>query len=273
MPTTSFDLYYDSSFFTSLQLQPRWALNLTFLGFSHWVAEHAVSFGQMIQNYQTSFAVVGIDLRYGEHFGFLDGDRLTTVSEVRIFSNGVMSLRAQLTAGSTELAVISLWCRSLRLDGSEALAAVPGPVPDTLLARFPPSALADSAAEQRFELDLNEITGNRIVLGESARPVLIARGLCEAADQWCFADLPVTLGAAREEMIEQANDDTPQLRKAASRPLRRLQVSLTRPLFFLDRATVTTTAYAVDASVAFVQEITGLDGVRRAQALTTVGPS
>lgn len=272
--TSTFDLYYDSGFFSPLQMQPHRVLALADMGWVRWMAEHIVPFPVMIREHQTAVVVTGLRLRYREPFGFLDGDHVTVATRIQLLGDRtVQGVTTDVTALSTNIATVDWTCRVLRITNHETLSATVGRIPDHLASRFDgaePHARTAADPTTFVTRRLGEIVGSQAPLVNHDYDLTVGRALCEVADQWWFADIPTYLSAAREHLIEHHGDSHPILRQGLRRPLREMEIRLTRPFFLLDRATVTTSAFPGRVTPTFVHQIAGPSGAHHATAIETM---
>ncbi|WP_158858100.1 hypothetical protein [Streptomyces sp. NRRL B-1347] len=264
-------IHYDTGMFSPLQLQPRAAASLLFMGWTRWLADHATPFPSILRDYRVSFPVVGFRLRYLSPFGFFDGNHFDLTTYTRLLRDRTMlETTAEIRSDDTSVALVSFLSRCLLLDGSESLTGVPGTFPDSFSALFTKEEQPEAWSPGHFSKSLKSLTRDRTPVLESIFHLTVNRHLCEVADQWCFVDIPGHLCAARETMIEKCGTEYPIVRDGLRRPLRSVEFRLTRPLFLLDSATITTSSYIDGDELSFVHHISGPDGAARAAAIETL---
>lgn len=270
----TFDLCYDSSYFTPLQLHPVAAVRLAFLGWARWADEHAVPFPVMIRDYQAGFAVVGVRLTYHDQFGFLDGARLCLASTSRLLrGQTLMETTTRITASGKHLADVSLLTRALTVDPERAMAAVPGAVPASIAERYLPgeTSSADTFTD-RLTPYLRNLEAAAPFLANGTFTRVIDRQLCEAADQWCFTEITGLLCSAREHLVDVGGERQPILRQGLLRRISSLEFKLSRPMFLSDTATIHTALHRTGDHLIFAYRITGDSGHLHGQAMELLEP-
>ncbi|MFE3188402.1 hypothetical protein ACFXHA_05295 [Nocardia sp. NPDC059240] len=271
---SEFELFYDSSYFTTRQLHPVAAVRLSFLGYARWAAEHAAPFPTMIAEHHAGFAVVGIRLDYGRPFTFLDGTRLQMSSTSRLLSQlTLMETVTTIVSDTTHLATVSLLCRALDVAPGDGMLAAPSRLASSVVGSYRPEEIdQDDKPVDHVEAILSRLDATVPQLVEGTSQRLIDRQLCEAADQWCFTEVIGLVASARETLIDDRADEFPVLRTGLSQRLCQVVVKLRRPLFLHDRAAIRTRMYTDHERRLFVHHISGASGAVHAIAIETLEP-
>lgn len=128
----------------------------------------------------------------------------------------------------------------VQIQEMQSLAAQPMRLSEELLANLAPDERSTEKPQNPQPARLEWIQQHATPIAEHTHGFTVHRHHCEVADQWCF---PGLVAAGREEMALAQMDGQDALVAALSRPLVRIDVMLTRPLFAFDQAQVRTTAY------------------------------
>ena len=256
-----FEVVYDTSLFTPLQLQSRSLLSLAFSGWAQWLKEHLVSFPRMIREHHCSVVIVGVECEYLAPFGFFDADSLQVVTTVKARKGGhILECHNQFVGADKAVAAVRWLLRPVLLIDEVSLAATPGKLTDELLARFQEDEVDFESPPRLVPQAVETILAQGTVLEEGQLPFVVHRHFCELADQWCFVDVAAHIGAARESLVLSRGEHSPDLRKGLSRPLSKINFELRRPYFLADGGVVATTAYQMDDTLAFVHRLLSSNG-------------
>lgn len=260
-----FTMPSESSLFTPMQLQARAPAWMWMSGWARWTKEHWVSFRKLIQEYQYSVVVLGYTIEFVEPLGFYDVDDIDVEVWSRIKGSGRFVESNIHYYGANGLAVRGRWVLlPVKIQDAESLAAQPAPLSDKLLAMLPADELFAEKPANDVPQRLERIQQQATPVAEYERPFTIHRHHCEVADQWCFAEIPSMVAESREAMALAQMEQADQLVSALSKPLSRLDVKLTRPLYVFEEARIDTTAYhlAEESTLFFVHRIQSEHGTR-----------
>lgn len=256
-----FEVVYDTSLFTPLQLQPRSLLSLAFSGWAQWLKQHLVSFPRMIREHHCSVVIVGVECEYLAPFGFFDADSLQVVTTVKARKGGhLLACNNDFIGADKTVATVRWLLRPVLLIDEVSLAATPGKLTDELLARFQADEIDFESPPRLVPRAVETILAQGTVLEEGQLPFVIHRHFCELADQWCFVDVASHIGAARETLVLSRGEHSPDLREGLGKPLRKIEFELNRPYFLADGGIVATTAYRLDNALAFVHRLLSSSG-------------
>jgi len=255
--TSSFQVVTHTGHFSPLQLQPRALLSISFNALSRWLKEHWVSFPRLIREHRRSVVIMGASLHYESSLGFFDCDALDVSATFRVLKAGA---RAQLdvafSGDAKQAARVRIQFCPVVIDDPVSLAASPGPFSADLLARLHDDEVLPDPPERPMPTFREQIEGTGIKLAEHAHSFVLYRHLCEVADQWAFLEVPGLVGASREGLALERGRDFPLLSDGIGKPLRRFEMELMRPYFWLQPGQVITTAYRVGDDLALVHRLT-----------------
>jgi len=257
MPRTiAFDVVADTGHFTPLQLQPRAVLSLAFNGLAHCLRDHLISFPRMIAEHRTSVVILGAGITYQAPCRFFDGDAFSvraTLAARRQASRAELTVELHGARGRAATARILL-C-PVHIEDPASLAASPAPFPPAVLERMRPDEIDPTSPPRPLPALLEEIAGAGELLATGRHAFTMHRHLCEVADQWAFFEVPGFIGASREALTLERGGDAPLLRQGIGEPLRRLEVELSRPYFWLEEGVIETSAYRLNDRLAMVHRL------------------
>jgi len=238
--TNRFDVAADTAQFTPDQLQPSVVVGLGFQGWARWLREFLVSFPELIHSERIGVVVVGLSIRYLAPYRFSDSEEMNVATTVEDMGAGrLLALETSISSTPGEVVHLHTLLRVVALGQDESLAAAPGRLPGHLLNRG-----ALDGRRERVERPVRQMVA---ALSEEAPiavgdyPFLVHRHMCEVADQWSIVHVPSIVSAAREHLLLGSADET--LMAALGRPLSRVDIELSHPLFLFDEATVETAVY------------------------------
>ena len=251
----TFTVPADTSMFTPLQLQPRKLLSIGMSAWARWAREYLVPFPAMVREHHTSLAVAGLGMEYVEPLGFLDADLIEFKVTIRARSRGA-SLHMSMDCGArgnTAVRMTSV-CVPVLIQDAQSLSALPGRLPEPLMARFRAEEMISQPVPRRLRKELRVLTGETPGCEEKTS-FTVHRDMCEVADQWSYIELPGIVAPGREAMSLNPPPGLDVLRAGVSRPLTRWDAEIRRPFYAFDSGTVVSKAYVRPSRVAFVHEL------------------
>jgi len=255
--TTTFEVVSDTGHFTPLQLQPRAVLALAFNGLARWLREHLISFPRLIAEQRTSVVILGAGITYEAPWRFFDGDAFSvraTLQARRQASRAELGVEIHGVEGRPAATARILLC-PVRIDDSTSLAASPAPFPQPVLARLRPDEIDPTSPGRPLLALQEELANDGELLASGRQSFTVHRHLCEVADQWAFFEVPGFIGASREALALARAGDVPLLRQGCGEPVRRLEIELSRPYFWLEEGVVETSAYRLNDRLAMVHRL------------------
>jgi hypothetical protein len=261
-----------SGMFTHLQLKPRVAFSLGFMGWSAWLVEHAVSHAALIRDHATGFVPIGLEIEYLQPSTFYDCQSLTVTTGVRTWNprrfHSLQDVDVLLaTEHAAPVARIHLQEVCVRIESPDSLAAAPGRVPAQLV-----NALLDNPDdidEQPVLLNRGapRVPADAEIIAESRHEFVIYRHACEVADQWYSEHVCDYLGESREAMVFERMQECPELVAGLSKRIERISIGLRRPYMLFDRGQVLTRAYRIGKEIHFVHQLLTASGDSAGDAL------
>jgi hypothetical protein len=257
--TVSFEVPADTSLFTPLQLQPRFVMQSAMSGWARWLREYAVSFPELIHRHQFGVVVAGISLAFTQAFGFKDGATVNLATGVRVIGAGNMLQVDHVLSNADRAEVVRarVLLIPLRLSGDDSMSATPTRVEGELLGFFKEDETNLPRPEREVGPLIKQLQQSGAPLASSALTLRLWRHLCEVADQWSFIETPGFAAAGRENLVLLQGSETAALREGLSRPLRRVDIELTRPGFLFDEVKVESSAWLLDGKPAFAHTLKG----------------
>jgi len=143
----------------------------------------------------------------------------------------------------------------VRIDEPGSLAATPAPLEPRLLEKLLPDEIDPTPPARPLAALQEEVAQSGEPLATGQHPFVVHRHLCEVADQWAFFEVPGLIGAGRESLAERHAAEIPLLRRAVGHPIRRIEIELLRPYFWLQGGTVETTAHRVNDRLVMVHRL------------------
>lgn len=251
-----FRVVTDTSHFTPLQLQPRALLSISFNALSRWLAQHLVSFPELIARHRTSLVILGACIDYEAPLGFFDGDGFDVDAGLRVLSAGRRAeLGVAFTGASGRAASVRIVLCPVIIDDPASLAAAPGAIGEGLLARLEPDELDASSPGRTLPEHRQRLEAQGRELGRGSRSFVVHRHQCEVADQWAFAEVTGLVGSSREDLVLGLGDAAGAALDGLARPLVRFEMELRRPFFWFQPGLVDTIAYQHEGRVAFVHQL------------------
>lgn len=259
-----FDVATDTSQFTPDQLHAATVVSLGFQGWARWLREFLVPFPTLVHAEHVGVVVVTLIIRYVEPFRFQDGEVLSVSTSVSDSGGGrLLSLQTAIESEQRVVAEAETLLRVIALESDASLAGAPGRLPDRI-AEKASTVMGRGGRIKRPARDLvNELRDVEPLL-VGRHDFVVHRHLCEVADQWSIVHVPSIAAAAREQLLLAGTDGPAG--SALGRPLSRVDIELSRPLFLFDEASVETAVHR-DATV-FVHRI--ISGPERSLHATVV---
>lgn len=261
--SVTFQMPFDTSMFSPVQIQPRRLLQLSMSGWARWLSEHlSVSFPAMVCKHHASAVVAGIELEYLEPLRFLDADILQVRVGLSARREGsILDLVLDYSASAKSIACVRLVVIPVHVEDVESLSALPQKLPDELLARFDADEVADEvAAEPRRMREELRVLRKEKPACERRTPFTIHRHMCEVADQWSFIELPGLVEPGREAICLDPPPRFDELRAGVSQRLVRIDAELRRPFFAFDTGILVTKAYVLPSRIVYVHELRSARG-------------
>ncbi|RKF49726.1 malate synthase A [Paraburkholderia fungorum] len=269
---TRFTLTCSSGMFTHLQLKPRVAFSFGFMGWSAWLAEHAVSHAALIRDHATGFVPIGLEIEYLHPATFYDCQALSVTTRVRTWNpkrfHSLQDVDVLLIADhGAPLASLHLQEVCVRIESPDTLAAAPGRVP---------AELAQTLLDCPDDIDSRPVLLNRgaarvpadaQAIAESRHEFTVYRHACEVADQWYSEHVCDYVGDSREAMVIELLQAHPALVAGLSKRIERISIGLRRPYMLFDRGQVVTRAYRVGTEAHFVHQLLSASGELAGDAL------
>jgi len=257
MPRTiAFEVVADTGHFTPLQLQPRAILSLAFNGLAHWLREHLVSFPRLIAEQRTSVVILGAGIAYEAPCRFFDGDTFSVRASLAARRQASRAeLQVEVHGARGRAATARLLLCPVHIEDPASLAASPAPFPPAVLARFRAAEIDPTSPARPLPAIHEEIARSGERLATRRHTFVTHRHLCEVADQWAFFEVPGFIGASREALVLEHGGEAPLLRQGMGEPLRRLEVELSRPYFWLEEGIVETSAFRLNDRLAMVHRL------------------
>ena len=236
----SFEIPLDTAMCSPQQVHP-WAMMATAMsGWARWLRAYLVPFRSLIKEHGTGVVILGYDLEYLERFSFFDDDAFDLTVTTRIRDDGTLFwFDLKYASSQSVFAEANVVGKVVRLGREDSLAARPGALPRTLMKQFGSDDRFEGSVPRTLAAAAEQVKWQ----AQTDAPLRMHRGLCEAADQWCFTELPRIVADRREAWALDADD--PHANLGLAKPVRRFIAELTRPMFIFDSATVTT---AIDDS-------------------------
>ncbi|MEE1930308.1 acyl-CoA thioesterase [Streptomyces sp. TRM 70351] len=258
MPRSSaYEIVLDASLFTPAQLQPTAVGRLGFQAGTRWLRDHVCSHRTLVAEHRVGLVLWAWQLEYGQPLRFPDADDALVEVRARVRGPRASQLEAEMTVTGPAGVAVRTRAASvpLRLTGDQALSGAPTVLPDALVAAFrddererSPYRSAVPALRAAFARD-----GERIASGTAT--FRVHRHHCEVADQWYWAETLGFAGGAREEFVMRHGRTAPELRRALTDGVRRVDVTWLRAGQLWDLLEVRTTAYRHGPDIAFVHEL------------------
>jgi acyl-CoA thioesterase FadM len=247
------EIVLDTSHFTPDQLQTRFVLQTCMNGWARWARANLAPFNELIRDWHFGLVVVRAHVQWLRPFTFFDSDVVEVTSACTVRPNRrLMHGEVEFSAGGHEVVLIELGMVPIRIT-DESLTAEPAPVSDEVFARFREDEVRSAPGRQRVTVRAKALRADGHHLGHATHEFRICRSDIEVADQWSFIEVPNHTAGARENMILSGTHAA--LDGALARPVRSIQMEITRPLYIFDEARVETDAYLVEDAPVFVHEI------------------
>ncbi|MGE0870042.1 MAG: hypothetical protein AB7P03_15870 [Kofleriaceae bacterium] len=253
--TTTFELVSDTGYFNPLQIQPRALLSTSFNGLARWLREHLVSFPALIRDEKHSVVILAASIGFEQPLSFFDGDSVKVETTLRVLRGGTRAQLDNTFSGANGVAArVRILLCPVSVDDPDSLGAIPAAFPERILARFAADEI-DPGSPDRPMLPLREAVIAQPAIATHVEPFVIHRHHCEVADQWAFYEVAGLVGASREAFGKRAVKDHPELADALGKPVRRFEMELSRPYFWLQPGSVETTLYRHGGSIALVHRL------------------
>ncbi|WP_433132912.1 hypothetical protein ACQPWW_14420 [Micromonospora sp. CA-240977] len=258
MPRSSaYEVVLDASYFTPNQLQTVAVGRLGFQAGTRWLRDHVCSHRTLVSQHRVGLVLWAWQLEYEQPLRFEDADDALVDVRGRVRGPRSSQLEVEMTISGPGGVAVRTRAASvpLQLSGDQALSGTPAPLPDRIVERFG----ADERERSPFR---SRVPALRAMLerdGERLASVTLStrvhRHHCEVADQWYWAESLGFAGAAREELLLRHGSRAPQLRRALTEGIRRVDVTWLRAGQLWDQFDVHTTGYRLGDEIAFVSEL------------------
>lgn len=248
----------DPSQFGPDQIRPRALLAQSIGGLARWFAAHLVPYPRLLNDHATGLVFTTVRLQHtSPGFRFGDADWLEATSRVSVSDSAkYLSLDVDFRARRDTQARADRPVGSFHADlrvvtvvEDKALSAVPGTLPDPLLALFRRDEIyePDRAALARASTPPD---GREIFAGAGYKTTIF-RSQCEVADQWSFIEVMEMMTAARERLFL---DSAPEAvgRLAVADPPRHTAATFHRALYVFDTCEIATRVVAAPGDAGFV---------------------
>ncbi|GHE38248.1 hypothetical protein GCM10017673_45750 [Streptosporangium violaceochromogenes] len=231
--------------FSALQLRPRTLLDLAVNGLARYMAEHLTPFPSFVHHHNTSVVVRTVYLDYTPpDLHFADAPWLEMhVGMVASGTGEWLSLTVDYQAGDRPVARVRLILRVVTVVDPSSLAAQPGRLPESLLARFPADRRQPAKAFLGQARAAPPFPAGPQLFATQRHETTLTRTHCEVADQWSFVEMVEMATVARERLFETLGPSNDVVHQAIGAPVRRLIASYRRPMFVFDRCHTLTQAH------------------------------
>ncbi|MEU8210923.1 hypothetical protein AB0B85_17210 [Micromonospora sp. NPDC049044] len=258
MPRSSaFEVVLDASYFTPHQLQTVAVGRLGFQAGTRWLRDHVCSHRTLVSQHRVGLVLWAWQLEYEQPLRFEDADDALVEVCARVRGPRSSQLEVEMTLSGPDGVAVRTRAASvpLQLSGDQALSGTPAPLPDRIVDRFGADERERSPFRSRVPAlrAMLERDGQR--LASVTLPTRVHRHHCEVADQWYWAESLGFAGAAREELLLRHGSRAPQLRRALTEGIRRVDVTWLRAGQLWDQFDVHTTGYQLGDEIAFVSEL------------------
>ncbi|MBB5866731.1 acyl-CoA thioesterase FadM [Allocatelliglobosispora scoriae] len=269
---SAFRLTCSSGMFTQLQLKPRFMLSVAFIGWSGWLAEHAVSHARLIQHYRTGFVPIGFVVTYVEPLTFFDSAALTIRTRVATWNprrfHTFQEINTDVYADDgRHVAMVYLQEVCVRIESDQTLAALPGRVSDELAPMILDSDREGAPVPRLLNRPRREPAAGWEPLGEHRHDFVVYRHACEVADQWYSEHVPDYIGASREAMVLTQLPRRPGLLPGVANRMESITIGLRQPFAFFDSGQVSTRAFRRGDEVIFTHDLLTAAGTSAGDAV------
>jgi acyl-CoA thioesterase FadM len=255
-----FEIATDTGQFTPDQLQPSTVVELGFQGWAQWLREFLVPFPELVHSERIGVVVVGLSIRYLHPYRFSDSDSMTVITRVGDKGGGrLLTLDTSIASVPGEVVAAQTLLRVVALGQDESLAAAPGRLPGQLQ-KSGGLAKGSGRIERPVRVIEAELSAE-VPIAAGEHDFVVHRHMCEVADQWSIVHVPSIASAARERLLLASTDAASA--NVLGRPLSRIDLELSRPLFLFDEGVVETSVYR-DGSVFVHRIVSGIDRVLHA---------
>jgi hypothetical protein len=255
-----FEVPFDTSYFSAVQLQPRALSAVTWNALARWLRVHLVPFPQLIQRERCGLVVLGFSLEYLAPLGFFDADALVARAGLRAIRRGARAqLDVRFSAGGREVATTRLLLCPVAICEEVSLAAEPRPFGPELLARFHADEI-DSSCPARVVPQRRATIERARAITQRISPFVIHRHACEVAEQWSWVDVAAHVESAREALALAEQQRCGLLRRALAEPMRRFDVELSRPYYSFDQGDIVSRAFETEGRLSLVHAFTSGGG-------------
>lgn len=245
----TFEHPVDPSQFGPEQIRPRALLALAMSGLSRWFATCLVPYSRLLSEHHTGLVFTHASLRRAApDLRFRDADWLGVTARVSMSDSAkYLHLAVEFgarrdagTGGHRPVASFDADLRVVSIEEGHALTALPGMLPDHLLALFEPTEIYEPDRAALTAVSMPP-TGAEVLAAGFEVPLV--RSDCEVADQWSFIEVAELATRARERLRHL--DTTPETiariaRIAAAGPVARLDAVFDASLYVFDVCSVAT---------------------------------
>lgn len=258
MPRSSaYEVVLDAGYFTPNQLQTVAVGRLGFQAGTRWLRDHVCSHRTLVSEHRVGLVLWAWQLEYEQPLRFEDAD--DALIDVRGRVRGPRSSQLEVAMTITGPRGVAVRSRAasvpLQLSGDRALSGRPAPLPGRIVERFGADEREPSPFRTRVPMLRSTVERDGQRLASVTLSTRIHRHHCEVADQWYWAESLGFAGAAREELVLRYGTQAPDLRRALSEGVRRVDVTWLRAGQLWDQLDVRTTGYRLGGEVVFVSEL------------------
>ena len=265
------DIVVDTCLFSPLQLQPRALFALSFSGLAGWFHANVCSFPALLGDHHFGMVFLNLQLKYEQPLGFFDADVIQRSVTVRLLRDGSRvelvcrySGRGRNAGTGRSAAVLTALLCPVLIEEAASLAARPEPFSPAIQAHFHDSERGAAPSSRVLPGLVKQLEGRGTLLASGEHDFMIHRHMAEVADQWSFAEIPGIVESGREKLVLNQVASHSELAAGLSKPLRCLDVELSRPYFTFDHGKVTTQAYALEQELGLVHRLSStLPGLRQ----------
>ncbi|MFB7664816.1 acyl-CoA thioesterase [Kitasatospora sp. NPDC056138] len=258
MPRSStYEVVLDASLFTPTQLQTTAVGRLAFQAGTRWMRDHVCSHRTLVSEHQVGLVLWAWQLEYEQPLRFLDADEVLVDVRARVRGPKSSQLEMEMTLSGPAGVAVRTRAASvpLRLSGDLALSGAPTTLPPSLVAAFHDDEVERSPYLSPVRRLVGAFERDGELIASDTTAFRVHRHHCEVADQWYWVESLGFAGGAREEFVMRHGRKAPELRRAMTEGIRRVDVTWLRAGQLWDLLEVRTTAYRQGEELAFVHEL------------------
>ncbi|MFI9327149.1 acyl-CoA thioesterase [Kitasatospora sp. NPDC052868] len=255
--SSRYEVVLDASLFSPTQLHPTAVGRIGFQAGTRWLRDHVASHRTLVAEHQVGLVLWAWQLEYERPLRFHEADEVQVEVGARVRGPHASQLEVAMTLSGPDGVAVRTRAASvpLRLSGDQALSGSPAGLPADLLARFEPDEVERAPYRSPVPALRAELAREGGQLASGTAEFRVHRHHCEVADQWYWAESLGFAAGAREELLRTGGGRVPELRRALSEGIRRLDVTWLRAGQLWDLLEVRTTAHRYGPGLAFVHEL------------------